>query len=58
MPSKKPIISIVLDEETLEKVMEFQLENRIMSRSKALNELIKIGIEELKKEAEEDKDQD
>jgi metal-responsive CopG/Arc/MetJ family transcriptional regulator len=53
MPTKKPIISIVLDEETLEKVEDFQYNNRIPSRSKALNEIIKLGIEQIKKQNEE-----
>jgi metal-responsive CopG/Arc/MetJ family transcriptional regulator len=56
MPTQKPIISIVLDEETLKKVEDFQFENRIPSRSKALNEIIKLGIEQLEKmEKEEEK---
>ena len=53
LPTKKPIISIVLDEETLSKVEDFQFDNRIPSRSKALNEIIKLGIEKLEKELEE-----
>jgi metal-responsive CopG/Arc/MetJ family transcriptional regulator len=53
MPTKKPIISIVLDEETLKKVEDFQYNNRIPSRSKALNEIIRLGIEKLKIEEEE-----
>ncbi len=53
MPTKKPIISIVLDEETLSKVEDFQYDNRIPSRSKALNEIIRLGIEQLQKEQEE-----
>jgi hypothetical protein len=50
MPTKKPIISIVLDDDTLKKIEDFQFENRIPSRSKALNEIIKIGMDQLKKE--------
>ena len=50
MPTKKPIISVVLDDEMLTKVDDFQFGNRIKSRSKALNELIRIGIEQLEKE--------
>jgi metal-responsive CopG/Arc/MetJ family transcriptional regulator len=53
MPTKKPIISIVLDDETLKKVEDFQFNNRIQSRSKALNEIIRLGILELEKEREE-----
>lgn len=51
MPTKKPIISIVLDEETLKQVEDFQYDNRIPSRSKALNEIIRLGIERLEKES-------
>lgn len=51
MPTKKPIISIVLDEETLKQVEDFQFDNRIPSRSKALNEIIRLGIERLEKES-------
>ncbi len=50
MPTKKPIISVVLDEETLKKVDDYQFGNRIKSRSKALNKIIKLGIDQLKKE--------
>lgn len=52
MPTQKPIISIVLDEEMLKKVEDFQFENRIPSRSKALNEIIRLGIERMEKEQE------
>jgi metal-responsive CopG/Arc/MetJ family transcriptional regulator len=55
MPTQKPIISIVLDEETLKRVEDFQFNNRIPSRSKALNEIIKLGILELEKEEKEEK---
>jgi len=54
MPTNKPIISVVLDDETLEKVDDYRFENRISSRSKALNELIKKGIIQLEKEEESD----
>ncbi|CDQ22616.1 ribbon-helix-helix domain-containing protein [Halobacillus karajensis] len=53
MPTKKPIISVVLDEEMLEKVDDYRFENRIGSRSKALNELIKKGIISLEDESDE-----
>lgn len=52
MPTQKPIISIVLDEETLKKVEDFQFENRIPSRSKALNEIIRLGMEKLNKDTQ------
>lgn len=55
MPTQKPIISVVLDEETLKKVEDFQFSNRIPSRSKALNEIIRLGMEQMNKEAEKGK---
>lgn len=54
MPTKKPIISVVLDEKTLKKVDDYQFSNRIQSRSKALNEIIRAGIEQLKNEQKGD----
>lgn len=47
MPTKKPVISIVLDDETLKKLEDFQYDNRIPSRSKAINQIIKIGLEKV-----------
>ena len=50
MATNKPIISIVLDEETLKLVEDYQFENRFKSRSKAAVELIKKGIERVHSE--------
>lgn len=47
MATKKPVVSVVLDDETLKQIEDFQFENRITSRSKAINEIIKIGLEHL-----------
>lgn len=49
MPTEKPRVSVTLDEELLKKIDDFRFENRMMSRSLALNELIKIGLELLEK---------
>lgn len=54
MATNKPIISIVIDDETLKKIEDYQFENRINSRSKALNEILKKGIESLDKETNND----
>lgn len=54
MPTQKPIISIVLDEKMLKLVEDFQYSNRIPSRSKALNEIIKLGMEQLLKDKEKE----
>lgn len=47
MATNKPIISIVVDDETLEKIEDYQFENRIKSRSQAINDIIKIGLDKL-----------
>lgn len=47
MATTKPIISIVLDEATLQRVEDFQFKHRIGSRSKAVSELIKIGLKSM-----------
>lgn len=54
MATQKPTISVILDEKTLKQIEDFQFNNRIQSRSKALNEIIRLGIEQLKKK--EDKE--
>lgn len=55
MPTNKPHFSIVMDEQLLEIVEEFQRENNIRSRGKAINILLKAGVdivlEETKKAA-------
>ncbi len=56
MPTKKPIISIVLDDEMLKRVEDYQYENRIPSRSKALNEIIKLGMRAMEDKDEGEKD--
>jgi metal-responsive CopG/Arc/MetJ family transcriptional regulator len=50
MATKKPVISVILDDETLKAIEDFQYGERIPSRSKALNEIIKLGIEQLSKQ--------
>lgn len=50
MPTEKPRVSVTLDDELLKKIDDYRFENRIMSRSLALNELIKLGLEELEKQ--------
>ena len=54
MATKKPVISVILDDEMLKEVEDYQFGNRISSRSKALNDIIKLGIEQLKKEDTEE----
>lgn len=54
MPTEKPRVSVTLDEEMLKRIDDYRFANRIGSRSQALNELIKLGIEELEKQLEKE----
>ena len=44
MPSKKPQILLVVDEELLEQIDDYRFDNRIGSRSEAVRQLIKTGL--------------
>lgn len=45
MPTQKPQYTIILDDELLKKVDDFQFNNRYRSRSSATVELIKIAMD-------------
>lgn len=47
MPTRKPMYSIVVDEELLKKIDDYQFGNRFRSRSSATVELIKIAMQTL-----------
>lgn len=55
MPTEKPRYTVIVDEELLKKIDDFRFENRYPSRSAATLELIRLGMETLKKEQEEGK---
>lgn len=55
MPTEKPRYTIIVDEELLKKIDDFRFENRYPSRSAATLDLIRLGMETLKKE-QHDKD--
>ena len=44
MPSKKPQILLVVEEELLEQIDDYRFDNRISSRSEAVRQLIKAGL--------------
>ncbi|MDA3896773.1 MAG: ribbon-helix-helix domain-containing protein [Desulfobacteraceae bacterium] len=44
MPSKKPKLLLVIDEELLQKVDDYRFENRISSRAEAVRQLMKRGL--------------
>ena len=50
MPTEKPRYTIIVDEELLKKIDDFRFENRYPSRSAATLDLIRLGMESLKKE--------
>lgn len=55
MPTEKPRYTVIVDEEMLKEIDDFRFENRYPSRSAATLELIRLGMEQLKKEQEEAK---
>ncbi len=50
MPTEKPRFTVVADEDVLKEIDDFRFENRFPSRSAATLELIRLGIEQLKKQ--------
>ncbi len=58
MPTEKPRYTVIVDEELLKRIDDFRFENRFPSRSAATLELIRLGMEALKKQQKDTKDQD
>ena len=50
MPTEKPRITVVVDDEMLQQIEDFRFENRYPSRSAAMVELIRLGIKQIQKE--------
>ena len=44
MPTEKPIINFVADDEFLKRIDDFRFSNRINSRSEAIRRLIEEGL--------------
>lgn len=44
MPSDKPKILFVIDQELLKRIDDFRFDNRIASRSEAVRQLIEAGL--------------
>lgn len=55
MPTEKPRYTVIVDKELLKEIDDFRFGNRYPSRSAATLELIRLGIEQLKKEQEDQK---
>ena len=50
MPTQKPRYTVIVDEKLLKEIDDFRFENRYPSRSTATLDLIRLGIEQLKKD--------
>ena len=50
MPTEKPRYTIIVDHDLLKQIDDFRFENRYPSRSAATLELIRLGIEQLRRE--------
>ncbi|MEF9839435.1 MAG: hypothetical protein RR869_08785 [Lachnospiraceae bacterium] len=55
MATKKPRYTVSVDDEMFDAIENFRFENRFQTRSEATVELIRLGMEQLKKEREEAK---
>lgn len=55
MPTEKPRYTVTVDEELMQKIDDYRFENRFPSRSAATLELIRLGMEALKKNQEASK---
>ena len=54
MPTTKPQFTIVVDEEALKEIEDYRFEKRFPNRSKAINDLIKKGLEAVKQKEEKE----
>lgn len=52
MATSRPRYTVSVDEEMFQKIEDFRFERRFNTRSEATVELIRLGLESLKKEAE------
>ncbi len=50
MPTEKPRFTITVTEEVLKEIDDFRYENRYPTRTQAVNELFRLGIEQIKKQ--------
>lgn len=55
MATEKPRYSITLDEDMFQEVEDFRFEQRFQTRNQATIELIRLGLEQLKKAEKKEK---
>ncbi len=56
MATKKPRYMISVDDDMFNAIEDFRFERRFQTRSEATTELIRLGLEQLKKEQKDDKE--
>mgnify|MGYP000421397463 CR=1 FL=1 len=49
MPTKKPIITLAVDKELLERINDFRFENRIETKSEAIRMLVEKSLKDYEK---------
>ena len=55
MATEKPRYTVSVDDELFQRIEDFRFENRYQTRSQATVELIRLGLESLKREQEAQK---
>ncbi|MDO9528918.1 MAG: hypothetical protein Q7J27_07150 [Syntrophales bacterium] len=50
MATKKPIVTMVFDEELLRRVDDYRYGNRIPTRTEAIRQILEKGLKEIEKE--------
>ena len=53
MPTNKPRFTITVSEEMLKDIDDFRFESRYPTRTQAVNELFRLGLNELKRQQSE-----
>ena len=56
MPTEKPRFTLIMDEKLLELIDDFRFENRYPSRSAAAIDLIRMGLEQVGKKLDTEKE--
>lgn len=57
MPTDKPRLMVVVDDEMLKKIDDIRFEKRYASRSQLMYELLKLGIQEMEQQADKKKEE-
>lgn len=58
MATDKPRYTVSVDNELFQQIEDFRYENRYQTRSEATVELIRLGLEQLRKEQKKSKETD